>query len=293
MSQNNFDDFYHWLTLSGLEYFDKFYSVYEAKVTSVSDPLKLGRVQVLCEKVGNQQAPDIWAYPAFSGAGANRGWFWPPEVGDFVWVAYPLGRLNANPLYFVGWFANGELPSELGYPEGDDTVPTRRGFTTRMGHTFVLNDEAGKEEIDLIWHKPDSAPEEGASADRTAGKSAFLKFKPDGSVHIQAANESSVIINTTDKKIVIEDKDNSNVITIDADGIKIQTSAKVIIDGASEFSAKAGAVNLGDGASKKAVLGDDLLDWLNQHTHPTGVGPSGPPAAPATPALLSTVVKVK
>lgn len=33
-----------------------------------------------------------------------------------------------------------------------------------------------------------------------------------------------------------------------------------------------------------AVFGDQLLIWLNAHTHPTSVGPSGPPVVPATTA---------
>lgn len=33
-----------------------------------------------------------------------------------------------------------------------------------------------------------------------------------------------------------------------------------------------------------AVFGDQLLIWLNAHTHPTSVGPSGPPVTPATTA---------
>lgn len=277
----------------GLEPHHVFYGAYRAQVTSVQDPAKVGRIQVSCPEVGNTTAPDIWAYPAFMGAGADRGWFWPPEVGDVVWIAYPRGQLTNDPVYFGGHSAQGKVPAELGYPDGDNTVPTRRGFVTRMGHTFALNDEAGKEEVLLAWRKPGSAPTENASAARD-GDTASLRFTPDGSIHLTAANESSVVVDTANKKIVIEDKDNSNTITIDSNGITIKTGAKVVIDGASSFDVKATAVNLGgDVLTEPAVLGQSLLTWLTSHVHPTGVGPSGPPTPPPTPALLSTTVKVK
>jgi hypothetical protein len=34
------------------------------------------------------------------------------------------------------------------------------------------------------------------------------------------------------------------------------------------------------GAAQSLVLGDALMQLFNTHTHPTGVGPSGPPVQP-------------
>lgn len=41
-------------------------------------------------------------------------------------------------------------------------------------------------------------------------------------------------------------------------------------------------------ATEPLVLGNQLKTWLDAHTHPTPMGPSGPPAAPLPPAALST-----
>lgn len=289
-----FDEFYDRMSHLGLEDFNKFYSLYNGVVTSLADPNKQGRIRAKVEEVGHdtELGPEIWAYPAiFPGAGNNRGWFWPPEVGDPVLIAFPNGNLNNQPIYFGGWFAKGWVPPELGYPEGDKTEPKRRGFVTRMGHSFILNEEADKEAVELTWRKPSAQPSDNKSAARD-GDSASLKFTKDG-IELKAKNESSITINVTDKKVVILDKDNSNTITLDSNGVTIKTSGKVVIDGASEFNAGSGSVNLGTGAAKSAVYGEDLLQWLNSHTHPTGVGPSGPPTPPATSALLSQSVKVK
>lgn len=55
-----------------------------------------------------------------------------------------------------------------------------------------------------------------------------------------------------------------------------------------EIILKADKIKLGDGASKAVVLGDDFQQLFNMHTHPTGVGPSGPPVQPMQASHLST-----
>ncbi|AGP41501.1 phage baseplate assembly protein V [Sorangium cellulosum] len=61
--------------------------------------------------------------------------------------------------------------------------------------------------------------------------------------------------------------------------IRLTKSGEVVI--------KADKIKLGDGAAKAVILGDDFQQLFNSHTHPTGVGPSGPPAQPMQPAHLS------
>ncbi len=55
-----------------------------------------------------------------------------------------------------------------------------------------------------------------------------------------------------------------------------------------EVIIKADKIKLGDTATQPLVLGNALMQLFNTHTHPTGVGPSGPPAQPMTPSQLST-----
>ncbi|MGY1708344.1 phage baseplate assembly protein V [Geodermatophilus sp. SYSU D00758] len=49
-------------------------------------------------------------------------------------------------------------------------------------------------------------------------------------------------------------------------------------------------IKLGAGAGEKLVLGDAFQQLYNSHTHPTGVGPSGPPAQPMAANHLSATV---
>ncbi len=83
----------------------------------------------------------------------------------------------------------------------------------------------------------------------------------------------------------------------------INASLKFDVDGNIELTSLLGKVAIDSGAlasillgglsaNQKAVLGDALLTWLNSHTHPTGVGPSGPPTVQAPQTLLSQKVKL-
>jgi len=47
-------------------------------------------------------------------------------------------------------------------------------------------------------------------------------------------------------------------------------------------------IKLGGSANEKLVLGDTFMSFFNQHQHPTGVGPSGPPTESMSSSHLSS-----
>jgi len=64
-------------------------------------------------------------------------------------------------------------------------------------------------------------------------------------------------------------------------------SAYIYINNLGIIEFKAGAV-----ATQFTLLGETLKTWLENHTHPTGTGPSGPPVQAATlTTCLSTTIK--
>jgi uncharacterized protein involved in type VI secretion and phage assembly len=158
--------------------------------------------------------------------------------------------------------------SEMGFfflPQVGDTVwvefaagdPSRPiwtgGFWGAPGSAGGKDDLASKTGSEAPVHGGDKA-EPGRSVLRTkAGHR--LVFEDDGGVLVLAHGD-------------------------DKTEIRLTKDGEVII--------KAGKIKLGEGASKALVLGDDFRQLFNQHTHPTGVGPSGPPAQPMTPSHLST-----
>lgn len=286
-----FETFYQRLIEWGLEYFKKFYGLYRAEVVRIDDPQSRGRIQIRCPEVGHAAVVNVWVDPSFPAAGLNRGMFWPPEVGDSVWVSFERGDAAKPKVYFGGWFGKDDVPSEF---SADKKDPQKRGFILRNGHSFTFVEKSGEEAIELTWRKPGSQPEEKKTADRSDGESASLRFDKNGSITLTNQNESSIELDAQNKKIVITEKDNSNVVTLDKNGVRIETKGKVNIDGATECNINATKVNLASGADTPAVRGNDLKQWLETHTHPTAVGPSGPPvqAAGLTP-VLSTVTRLK
>lgn len=128
-----------------------------------------------------------------------------------------------------------------------------------------------------------------------------------GAIPESAQAGKKVFKTSSGHKIVLDDDggsleiidSNGNSVTMDASTVKIAAggAVKVVID--------APQIELVDGATSPLVLGDQLVQYLNQlvqmfntHMHPgeaTAVGPvtpapPAPPLQPPTPSLLSTKV---
>jgi hypothetical protein len=76
-----------------------FHGTYLAEVISVQDPDSMARVQVRLlnfDGIGEQDGP-IWARVAVPFAGADRGAFFIPDVGDEVATALTAGHSLAKP----------------------------------------------------------------------------------------------------------------------------------------------------------------------------------------------------
>jgi len=82
----------------------------------------------------------------------------------------------------------------------------------------------------------------------------------------------------------------------DAGGIVViaeAAGAEVRITAEGEVIITAGTIKLGADAAESLVLGDAFKTLFNSHTHPTGVGPCGPPAQPMGASHLSSVSKTE
>lgn len=82
-------------------------------------------------------------------------------------------------------------------------------------------------------------------------------------------------------------------LTLDDDGEVVllkngngKSSVRFEQDGSVVITAE--KIKLGANASEKLVLGDTFMQFFNAHTHPTGVGPSGPPTQPMSSSQLSS-----
>lgn len=271
---------------------NRFYGVYRARVFDNKDPEKSGRVRVIVHRV----APDPlgpWLEPSCLGAGANRGLFCPPEIGDEVFMWFEGGDPSRPMMYVGGWFAApnnvSEVPTELGYDTANPPVPRKRGFVTRAGHAFFFDETPGAESLEMRWHAMDpgdpARTDLTKTANRATGKTASLKFAPDGTITALNAAGAKITLDATTKKI-LADLPTKGSIEINESGITVKTTGAAVVEAAS-VELKSESVKLSASSDEPGVKGQALHTWLAQHTHPTGVGPSGPPIVAPPGTILS------
>lgn len=267
---NDVNVFLNNLVEHGLETYRSFYGDYKATVYRNDDPEGRGRIQVTMAPFSEGSPLDVWVEPRFEGAGPDRGWFWPPEVGDSVWIRFGQGRTDRPLVYTGGAYRSTNKPKEFAVT---DNKPYRRGLVTRGGHMLIFSDEPGKESVRIVRHKPVSDPSltnRSVSADRTEGKNSVILLEPNGDIRIQNDNNSLLHLDAANEQMKWIDQ-HGNSITTDGDGIKLvdKSGNLIAIDGgkiniiatgdvtvnAPTFTAETGGTNLSKQASEPVVLG--------------------------------------
>lgn len=113
------------------------------EVTDNSDPDGLARVRVRLPWHADGDT-SFWARLAVPMAGADRGTYFLPEVGDEVLVAAEQG--DPSHLYVVGSLWNGKDQPPADNADGANDT---RVITSRSGHTIRFNDDAAAPEIEV------------------------------------------------------------------------------------------------------------------------------------------------
>lgn len=157
-SSSGFSLFLERLFTLGLEAFKLYYGSYrglvvdntgfseagavQAAIGGASDMDKIGLLKVRVPSVGDTpDTPPRIAYPKVPIAGNGYGFKNIPPKGSFVWVEFEGGRLDA-PIWSGGWWAKGEMPSEL------ESV-NAYGWVTPGGHKLLLIEDEGQERVRL------------------------------------------------------------------------------------------------------------------------------------------------
>jgi uncharacterized protein involved in type VI secretion and phage assembly len=121
----------------------RIYGVVVGVVTNNQDPDKLGRVKVKFPWLSNEDE-SYWARIAAPMAGKDRGAYFLPEVDDEVLVVFERGDLRFP--YILGGLWNGQDTPPANNEDGKNNV---RMIKSRSGHVIRLNDEEGKEKIEI------------------------------------------------------------------------------------------------------------------------------------------------
>lgn len=113
-------------------------------VLDLQDPEKLGRVKVRLPQFDDQETD--WSRIVSPMAGKDRGFFFQPEVGDEVLIAFENG--DPRRAYVLG-----ALWSKVDTPpdrDGNDPQNNWRFIKSRSGHLVKLDDTQGSEKIEIV-----------------------------------------------------------------------------------------------------------------------------------------------
>ncbi len=189
---------------------DAVHACHLAQVVSVQDPQGLARVKVKLLTVDGDGEAEIWARVAVPFAGADRGALFIPDVGDEVLVTFIAGDARF-PIVIGGLWNGAQKPPDQFNGDRVD----RWTITGKAGTRIAIVEES-------------------------AG-SAKIEFKTPNGVSGTLTDESGGSIKFEDTA--------GNSITIDSQGITLQSSAKVKVQ-ASQVEVQAGMVKVDAGMSQ-------------------------------------------
>jgi hypothetical protein len=182
-------------------------------------------------------------------------------------------------------------------------------FRTKAGHELTFDDDPENLTCKLIWCD---------KSDPQNPKFTYLSFTKEGSVQVgnhkgsfleMRANEGDVLNMLADANgnRFIQDKDgmkmadkSGNLVEMKSGVVQVICTDSVVVN-AKSVALDAGGVTVGPSSTaiEDSVKGTTFMSWWNgtfltwlaTHVHPTGVGPSGPPAVPPTPPPLTALTK--
>lgn len=241
----------------------RYYGVVEGLVVDVKDPDKEGRVKVRMPFFDDETVTE-WCRVRQLYAGNGYGTFFIPEVGDEVLIAFVHGDLRL-PVIIGGLYNGKDKPPSHRTDEKDQKV-----VRTKAGHQITMDDTRGERRVIVETaggHTLDLNDKERATTIKTSGGHEVRLDDQGAKIVVKTSGSESITFEVAGSKVTLK----SSVVVLDAPQVKLG----------------------GIGAVSPVVLGDVFTGIFNGHTHPTAVGPSGPPIPLMTGAELSKVTSTK
>lgn len=245
---------------------DKYYGKYSGIVVETDDSEHRGRIRVRVPAVLGDTV--VRARPCLP-----YGHFFIPEPGSKVWIEFEAGDVR-HALYVGAWYAADTTPEEAQLDP-----PTNRVIQTASGHTIELKDTEGEEKI-VIRH---------------AGNS-FVSIDANGSVTVANQNGSHLFLDAENATATLM-SEQGHLVTMSDNGLVLvndggavfelkDTTATVL---AENIVLSGSSVALGAGAAEPTLMAtafEMLWNMVLTHTHPSAMGPTGPPLPPLTTAVF-------
>jgi len=119
---------------------------FSARVTDIDDPQRQGQIRV--QYYWQEQGQTCWIRHLTPYAGANRGLFFRPEVGDEVLIAFEEGDPERPLILGSAWNMSDAIPNEDFWGAETHNNDVKR-IVTKSGHRFSMVDKQGEEAIGL------------------------------------------------------------------------------------------------------------------------------------------------
>jgi phage protein D len=187
-------------------------------VTNNRDPEEMGRVRVKFPWLSDREE-SAWARVVSPTAGSRRGLFWLPEVDDEVLVAFEHGDVHRPFVVGALWNGQDKTPMNASEAVGGDGKVNKRIVKSRSGHTILLDDTSGAEEITIV--------------DKT-GNNKIVLHSPDNSMRIAVQGDLTI---EAQGKITLKAQRGVDVssqadVKVDAvQGVDVSSKAKVTVAG--------------------------------------------------------------
>ena len=195
-----------------------------ALVTDNQDPMSMGRVKLKYPFLSSEDGSD-WARVVSVGGGKKRGVMYTPEVGDEVLVGFEHSDLDQP--YVLGGLWNGQDDPPL----PNDKAIDQRIIESRSGHTFILDDTSGKENITIL-------DKTGKNLIKIDSSSGDLTIEMDGKVTVTA-------------KGAMKFESQQGIEITAATDIKLKAQSSVNIEGTTGVDVKGSTLSLkGDTTAK-------------------------------------------
>lgn len=120
--------------------------IHSARVVNIDDPQRQGQVQV--QYYWQEQGQTTWIRHLTPYAGADRGLFFRPEVGDEVLVAFEEGDPERPAILGSAWNLSDAIPNE-DFWGGETHNNDVKRIVTKSGHRISLIDKQGEESIGI------------------------------------------------------------------------------------------------------------------------------------------------
>jgi hypothetical protein len=210
------------------------------------------------------QPIEVWAKPCF-----HPGFFFIPEENDNVWVEFVAGDIDF-PIWSGVWYPQGKTPKTV---NDEAPVTENKVIRTASGHVVQLDDSDGEERI-VIAHKS------GATISLDENGSVLIANEKGSFLFLNAEDEEATFMEQHGHLVTMTDQ---GIVVMNSDGATLELAGDTVRASAKNILLQGTTVGVGANALEPAVLGTTFALMYNTHTHPTAVGPSGPPVPAPKP----------